>query len=339
MWPAIEDRPYTLKTFLFNLRPVQLQTQQTGAYSLDLKRFEDGIGCITRGLFFKETRHKLRQPLDVMWSVLRFSSSLEAPFLPLIQKWEALLPPTYIGENPRVFQYAIHYFQGTGHWVCRMRFYEGPPLYVHWVEPTVLEFVDVVARQKFAIRGRADQLVQECRNELQTALAAAVRCGTQDFDQFRELVVSLADARPFQDNKKGAQGGVAGKIFFRDHPDPKQKPQVIIFSVKGGHLKLDDVRALDSVVKAQGAAIGVLIFIEEPTKPMVTEAAGGGFYTSAFNGQKFPRVQLRTIEQLLAGVQIERPSGNVAVDETFKKAPKAKGKDAAHPELGFAAEA
>ena len=33
-------------------------------------------------------------------------------------------------------------------------------------------------------------------------------------------------------------------------------------------------------------------------------------YVSAFNGQKFPRIQLRTIE---------RPSGNVAVDETFKK--------------------
>ena len=35
------------------------------------------------------------------------------------------------------------------------------------------------------------------------------------------------------------------KILFRDHPDPKEKPQSIIFSVKGGHLKLDDVRAVD----------------------------------------------------------------------------------------------
>ena len=39
-----------------------------------------------------------------------------------------------------------------------------------------------------------------------------------------------------------------GKILFRDHPDPKEKPQSIIFSVKGGHLKVDDVRALDSLV-------------------------------------------------------------------------------------------
>ena len=49
-------------------------------------------------------------------------------------------------------------------------------------------------------------------------------------------------------------------------------------------------------------------------------AATCGFYTSAFNGQKYPRLQLRTIGQLLAGVAIERPSGNVTVDDTkFQK--------------------
>ncbi len=108
--------------------------------------------------------------------------------------------------------------------------------------------------------------------------------------------------------------------------DPKEKPQSIVFSVKGGHLKLDDVRAPDSVVTKNGASIGVLISIEEPTKPMREWAADTSSYVNAFNGQKYPRIQLRTIEQLMAGVAIERPSGNVAVDETFKKAPKAKGK-------------
>ena len=90
---------------------------------------------------------------------------------------------------------------------------------------------------------------------------------------------------------------------------------------------MTDVRALDSVVKTQDAAIGVLLSIEEPTAKMNEWAATCGFYTSAFNQQKFPRIQLRTIGQLLAGVAIERPSGNVAVDETFKKAPKAKGQE------------
>ena len=42
----------------------------------------------------------------------------------------------------------------------------------------------------------------------------------------------MVGARPVE-QKKGADGGVDGKILFRDHPDPKEKPQAIIFSVKG----------------------------------------------------------------------------------------------------------
>jgi hypothetical protein len=64
-------------------------------------------------------------------------------------------------------------------------------------------------------------------------------------------------------------------------------------------------------------------------------AATCGFYRSAFNQQKFPRIQLRTIGQLLAGIAIERPSGNVAVDETFKKAPKVKAQGHEQTGLGI----
>ncbi len=71
----------------------------------------------------------------------------------------------------------------------------------------------------------------------------------------------------------------------------------------------------------------------EPTAKVKQRAAKCGDYVSAFNQQKFPRIQLRTIEQLLNGVTIERPSGNVAVDETFKKTTTAKGKAQPQDEL------
>jgi hypothetical protein len=171
-------------------------------------------------------------------------------------------------------------------------------------------------------------------NSEPTDLSGAREFAAADKYQFQWWALGLVGARPVE-QKKGADGGVDGKILFRDHPDPKAKPQAIIFSVKGGGVGVKDVRELSDVVRKTDSAIGVLISIEEPTKPMVTEAAGAGFYTSAFNGQKFPRVQLRTIEQLLGGVQIERPSGNVAVDETFKKAPKAKAKHSGQDELGL----
>jgi 4-hydroxyphenylpyruvate dioxygenase-like putative hemolysin len=78
------------------------------------------------------------------------------------------------------------------------------------------------------------------------------------------------------------------------------------------------------VVKAQEAATGVLLSLDAPTKKMEEWAASCGFYTSAFNGQKYPRLHLRTSEQLMASVAIERPGGKVPIDGTFWKAPKAK---------------
>ena len=158
-----------------------------------------------------------------------------------------------------------------------------------------------------------------------TDLSGARALAAQDKYQFQWWALGLVGARPVE-QKKGADGGVDGKILFRDHPDPKQKPHAIVFSVKGGGVGVKDVRELDSVVKKTGAAIGVLISLAETTKPMRVEAVETGSYTSTFNGQKYPRLQLLTIKQLLAGMPVKRPSGNVAVDETFKKAPKAKGK-------------
>lgn len=167
-----------------------------------------------------------------------------------------------------------------------------------------------------------------------TDLSGARALAAENKYQFQWWALGLVGARPVEE-KKGADGGVDGKILFRDHPDPKQKPQAIIFSVKGGGVGVKDVRDLDSVVSKTGAAIGVLISLEEPTKPMREWVANTGSYTSLFNGQKFPRLQLRTVGQLMAGLAIERPSSNVAVDETFKKAPKAKAKGGHQGEMGF----
>jgi hypothetical protein len=62
------------------------------------------------------------------------------------------------------------------------------------------------------------------------------------------------------------------------------------------------------------------------TGPMETEAASAGFYEHKMNRQKYPRLQLRTVKELMEGKGIERPSEHAARDETFKKAPKAKAK-------------
>ncbi len=43
---------------------------------------------------------------------------------------------------------------------------------------------------------------------------------------------------------------------------------------------VNHVRDLKGVIEREEAAIGALITLREPTKPMVTEAAATGFYES-----------------------------------------------------------
>jgi hypothetical protein len=81
------------------------------------------------------------------------------------------------------------------------------------------------------------------------------------------------------------------------------------------------LRDLRGVVDREAAAIGVLISMQEPTKPMRAEAAGAGFYASPW-GNRHPRLQLLTIADLLAGKNVDMPMTRDL--RTFKKAPKAK---------------
>jgi hypothetical protein len=134
------------------------------------------------------------------------------------------------------------------------------------------------------------------------------------------------------EQKKGADHGIDGKILFRDDLKASKAEQVII-QVKGGKTGVKDVRDLRGVLERDKAAMGVLISLQPPTAPMEAEAASAGFYTHKMNEQQYPRLQLRTVKELMEGKGIERPSNVGAVDETFKKAPKAKAKG--HEQTGL----
>ncbi len=143
----------------------------------------------------------------------------------------------------------------------------------------------------------------------------------QDPYQFQWWALGLVGARPVE-QKKGADRGIDGRLYFHDGPASETK-QVVI-SVKAGHTGVSHVRDLHGVLDREKAEIGVLITMQEPTAPMRTEATGMGFYTSSVWGKSYPQLQILTISELLAGKSIEMPPiGQVAA--TFKKAPKAKG--------------
>ena len=47
--------------------------------------------------------------------------------------------------------------------------------------------------------------------------------------------------------------------------------------------------------------MGLFITLEEPTGPMRTEAVSAGFYHSDLWQKDYPKIQLRTVVELLAG--------------------------------------
>ena len=139
---------------------------------------------------------------------------------------------------------------------------------------------------------------------------------------FQYWALGLVDARPVEE-RKGADRGIDGRLYF--HVDNSGKTKQIIFSVKAGqNINVAFVRDLRGVIEREKAAIGVLITMEEPTKPMLKEAAEAGFYKdeSAFDTGTYPRIQILTVEQLLSGGQVQYPR---LLEATFKKAPKARG--------------
>ena len=81
--------------------------------------------------------------------------------------------------------------------------------------------------------------------------------------------------------------------------------------------------------------MGVLISLQPPTRDMVAEAASVGTYEHKTIRQRYPRLQLRTVKELMEGKAVERPSNVAALDETFKKAPASKKKLGHQKEFGL----
>ena len=127
----------------------------------------------------------------------------------------------------------------------------------------------------------------------------------QDPYQFQYWAVSLLEAQPQQEQKRGADGGIDGLIYFLD--GPKRTPQKIVIQVKGGNVTVSQVRDLKGVVEREKAAMGLFISLQPPTGPMNSEAVASGFYHSDLWQKEFPKIQLRTISEMLRGRGFELP--------------------------------
>jgi site-specific DNA-methyltransferase (adenine-specific) len=168
-------------------------------------------------------------------------------------------------------------------------------------------------------------------------LPSARQLAHDDRYQFQWWALSLVRARPVASppraggtrggGKKGADKGIDGVITFIDESGGKAK-QVLV-QVKSGKVKSGDLRDLRGAVEREGAALGVFITLENPTRDMETEAVAAGFYHSPGWNQDYPRLQILTITDLFNGAQVHMPPASI----TFKQAEKVRPDEAKQPEL------
>lgn len=156
----------------------------------------------------------------------------------------------------------------------------------------------------------------------------AATLAQEDPFQFQAWALGLVGARIATSSKKGGDKGIDGRLYFHDATAAPTRQ--IVVSVKAGHLVPAFVRDLRGVLDRERAEIGVLLSFEKPSAGMRAEAAEAGSYESPWG--KHPRIQLRTIGELLDGKGIDYPHVTGA-NVTHRRAPRARAGQPEAPEL------
>lgn len=160
----------------------------------------------------------------------------------------------------------------------------------------------------------------------------AAALAQQDPFQFQFWALGLIGARPAGGRKKkGADQGIDGVRYFVDAFKGK-RPQFkrMLVQVKSGKVGVRDVRDFRGTLEREGAEMGAFLTLKDPTEPMRKEAAAAGMYTSPWDQHAYSRIQLLTVEQLLADPDTPNPRTlripGGTTQHTLPEAPRHKGK-------------
>ena len=152
----------------------------------------------------------------------------------------------------------------------------------------------------------------------------------QDPYQFQFWAVSLLEAQPQSDQRRGADQGIDGLLYFID--GPRRTSHRIVVQVKGGRVSSPQIRDLKGVVEREKAALGLFITLEAPTRDMRTEAASGGLFHSDLWDRDYPKIQIRTVGEMLSGQGFDLPPRQAA----YQAARRARRSEGHQPRLAEA---
>ncbi len=133
-----------------------------------------------------------------------------------------------------------------------------------------------------------------------TSIDGAHELSKRDPHQFQIWAITLAGG--FCSSKKSDDKGVDGRIYFV----PDLEMQNMVISVKGGKtVNPAQIRELRGTLERENCLMAGFICLSNPTKGMIREANEAG--EIELEGIQYPRLQIRTIQQLLDGTGFDTP--------------------------------
>jgi hypothetical protein len=137
----------------------------------------------------------------------------------------------------------------------------------------------------------------------------------RDWLEFQKWAVMTLGGLP--KDRPGADGGIDGIIRY--HRVGIEQPNRAVVSVKGGlNVGVDDVHKLKSVLKREGAEVGVLVCVNAPGAAMRREAASEGEVGPP--SRRVQRIQIVSIEDLFRKHPVDLP-GMIDPPEVVSSSP------------------
>jgi len=154
-----------------------------------------------------------------------------------------------------------------------------------------------------------------------TDMSAARNLAKRDKFQFEVWAVTRVEGT-VPKAEPGGDGGIDGLALIPTGRNGKGELEYtkVIVSAKGGeNLSPQMVRDLKGTVEREGAGIGILVCLEEPTQGMRKEAATGGFFESAI-GTKHQKISIYTAKDYFDGKKPDIPPlGNMLQSYQYKQ--------------------
>jgi len=133
--------------------------------------------------------------------------------------------------------------------------------------------------------------------DMESAVALAHKRDDRVRKEFEKwAVLTYTSNRALINEKKGADGGIDGRVYFLTGAAANA---AMVIQVKSGIVNRGDIAKLRGDMQREGAEMATLITLAKATAPMIGEAKAAGQYRHELMERDYDRIQIVTIQEII----------------------------------------